>query len=75
MTKLILIAIAAIAPLVIWGLKRWMSATAEKDRLLKKIRDYENKMEKYPVGSADYNRLRTEWLQLNKRWGDLAGRE
>lgn len=56
-------------------LKRWVGTAAEKDRLLKKIRDCEYEMSKQPVGSDNYNRIRAEWLRLNKRWGDLIRRD
>ena len=75
MAKTILIAIGSVAALALWLLRRYVSMGAKKDRLLKKIRGLKNEMEKYPVGSDDYNRLRAEWLRLNKQWADLTGRD
>lgn len=74
LTKLILGAIVVVAPIIYFVLKRWASTTAEKDRLLKKIRELEDEMSKHRVGSYHYIRIRNKWLRLNKRWGDLAGR-
>lgn len=73
--KLILGAIVVVAPIVYFILKRWVGKAAEKDRLLKKIRDCENEMAKLPVGSNDYNIVRDKWRLLNKRWSDITGHD
>jgi len=73
MAKLILGAITTVVGFVFWLWRRYYSLKAEKKRLLKKIRKLEYEMAKYPVGSDNYNRLRTDWLHFNQQWADIAG--
>jgi len=63
--------ISVIGGIILFALRRWFSESAEKKRLLKAIRKVANEMQKYTVGSDEHNRLRANWLQLNREYADL----
>lgn len=72
MTKLILTAVIVVGGGIFWVWRRYFSLKAEKKRLLQKIRKAEYEMSKHVVGTDGYNRLRAQWMQLNREWADLA---
>jgi len=77
MIELVIKALAAltvIGTIVIFILRKWYGPKAEKKQLLKKIRDLQDEMLMYPVGSDEHNRLRAKWLRLNRQYSDSAWR-
>ena len=72
MIKAILAAIVVVVPALVLLGQRYLSRRAKKDRIVAKIRKLEDEKKKYPVGSAKYNDIDTEWMLLNEQWGDIA---